>query len=404
LSEQSTGLPIEMTWFIYLDIFRIIIVMELTYQQVLAEVYEENSKNVLVHQTEYDDEDREPYDKHDFDDNKLEDVEDFNKFHGDRNKPEHLVKFGVKQDPAGRAGLKHQTDVRTIVLNIDGAFRGNIVPTQPLNCDGSISESANPGTLSSNFLFNTNRVYKNIASVKMTSMEFSNSFYTFSSSRGNTVFYITLLSNTSIRYTITIPNGNYPNYTIFASNIQTSLNNPSPAYASPTTFTVTYNPIAHTIAIGGTNSFSVTFPSTQTNPCGNGIGYNMGFLNTTYSTGLLTTLTSDQAPNIFQDTYVYLEINDWNLVEHQIYGQTYYSVFAKIQLNGEKNTIIYDNNFSNSSTKEYVFHQPVNISRLEIRILDAYGNTLDLRSSNFSMTLELHEVNQSSVYAKLLEL
>ena len=130
----------------------------------------------------------------------------------------------------------------------------------------------------------------------------------------------------------------------------------------------------------------------------------MGFLNTTYSSGILSILGSDQAPNIFQDTYVYLQINDWNLVEHQVYGQTYYSVFAKIQLNGPKNTIIYDNNYSNSSTKEYVFHQPVNISRLEIRILDAYGNTIDLRSSNFSMTLELHEVNQSSVYEKLLEL
>jgi len=378
--------------------------MELTYQQVLAEVYEENSKNLLVHHAEYDDEDKEPHSKHNFEDNNLEDAEDFNKFHGDRNKPEHLINFGVKQDPGGRTGLKYQTDIRTIVLNIDGAFRGNIVPTQPIDCNGGLNESANPGTLSSYFLFNTNRLYKNITSVKMTSMEFSNSFYTFSAKRGNTVFYIRLLSDMNTRYTITIPDGNYSNYTLFASTIQTSLNSPSPAYASPNTFTVVYNPIAHTIAIGGTSSFTITFPNTQTNPYGNGIGYNMGYLNTTYSTGILTTLTSDQAPNIFQDTYVYLQINDWNLLEHQIYGQTYYSVFAKIQLNGEKNTIIYDNSHRTSSTKEYVFHQPVNISRLEIRILDAYGNTLDLRSSNFSMTLELQEVNQSSVYGKLLEL
>jgi len=377
--------------------------MELTYQQVLADVYEETSKNVLVHQTEYEDE-KEPYQRDDHDDNKLEYPEEFNKFHGDRNKPEHVIQYGVKQDLGGKSGIKYQTDIRTIVLNIDGAFRGNIVPKQPINCSGTLSEGIISGTLSSNFVFNTNRLYKNITSVKMTSMEFLNSFYTFSAKRGNTIFYITLLSDINTRYTITIPDGNYSNYTTFASTIQTALNNPSSPYAVLTTFTVTYEPIGHTIVISGSNGFMMTFPNTETSPYGNGIGYNMGFLSNTYSTGSLTILGSDQAPNIFQDTYVYLQINDWNLLEHQVYGQTYYSVFAKIQLNGAKNTIIYDNNFSNSSTKEYVFHQPVNISRLEIRILDAYGNTLDLRSGNFSMTLELQEVNQSSVYEKLLEL
>jgi len=380
------------------------IVMELTYQQVLAEVYEENSKNVLVHQTEYDDDDKDPYDKDSYDDNKLENPDEFNKFHGDRNKPEHVVAFGLKEYVGGKSGVKYQTDVRTIVLNIDGAFRGNIVPKQPLNCNGSLNEAFIPGTLSSNFVFSTNRLYKNITSVKMTSMEFLNSFYTFSTNRGNTVFYINLQLSPTTRYTITIPDGNYSDYTTFTNTIQSSLNNPSPAYSIPTTFTAIYDPIAHTIKIGGTNGFNMTFPNSETNPYENGIGFNMGFLNATYSTGLTNVITSDQAPNIFQDTYVYLQINDWNLVEHQIYGQTFYSVFAKIQLNGEKNTVIYDGNYTNSSTKEYVFHQPVNISRLEIRILDAYGNTLDLRSGNFSMTLELQEVNQSSVYEKLLEL
>jgi hypothetical protein len=252
--------------------FRIIIVMELTYQQVLAEVYEENSKNVLVYHTEYDDDDKEPYDKHDYDVNNLENPDEFDKFHGDRNKPEHVVQFGVKQDLGGKSGIKHQTDIRTIVLNIDGAFRGNIVPRQPVNCDGSSNEAVVPGTLSSNFVFNTNRLYKNVTSVKMTSMEFSNSFYTFSAKRGNTVFYVTLLSDLTTKYTITIPDGNYSDYTVFASAIETALNTPS--YAVTTSFTVTYEPITHTITIAETyNGFIITFPNTETNPYGNGIGY-----------------------------------------------------------------------------------------------------------------------------------
>ena len=43
--------------------------MELTYQQVLAEVFEEASRNVLVLQREYDDEDKPPYEEYDYDDN-----------------------------------------------------------------------------------------------------------------------------------------------------------------------------------------------------------------------------------------------------------------------------------------------------------------------------------------------
>jgi hypothetical protein len=375
--------------------------MELTYQQVLAEVYEETSKNILVHQTEYDGEDKPAYEEYDYEANDLPDPEEFNTFHGDRNKPEHVIKPDVKHDLGGKSGVKHPTDVRTIVLNIDGAFRGNIVPQQLINCDGSINEATfSIGTDPSQFTFNTNRLYKNISSVKLTSMEFMNSFYTFSKARGNTTFYITLQSNLSTQYTIGIPDGNYSTHDIFASTIEHAV----VAIPALSGFTVEYNPISHAIILTGTAGFIVNFPVTETNQYGNGIGYNMGFINKTYSTGIIPIIGSDTALNLFQDTYVYLQINDWNLLEHQIYGQTYYSVFAKIQLNGAKNTIIYDNNYTNSSTKEYVFQQPVNISRLEIRMLDAYGNTLDLRGGSFSMTIELHQVNNSGVYEKLLEL
>lgn len=374
--------------------------MELTYQQVLADVYEETSKNLLVHHTEYDDDDKPPYEEYDYDTNKLADPEDFNKFHGDRNKPEHVIKPETKQDFVGKSGVKHQTDVRTIVLNIDGAFRGNIVSQQPLNCNGTPNEGVIFASNPSHFTFNTNRLYKNITSVKLTSMEFMNSFYTFSADRGNTTFYITLQSDLSTKYTITIDDGNYSDYNTFASAIENAVNSVNNLVG----FTVTYNSISHKIIFTGIEGFILDFPSSETNPYGNGIGYNMGFINKTYSTGILVILGSDNTPNIVQDTYVFLQINDWNLLEHQIYGQTYYSVFAKIQLNGSKNTIIYDNNYTNSSTKEYVFQQPVNISRLEIRMLDAYGNTLDLRGGSFSMTVELHQVNNSSVYEKLLEL
>jgi hypothetical protein len=237
-------------------------------------------------------------------------------------------------------------------------------------------------------------------------MEFFNTFYTFSADRGNTTFFITLADN--VQHTITIPDGNYSDYPTFAAALQTALNNPTPSYSSPVPiFVVRYDAVSHQIIIQGVE-FLMEFPPNETNPHGNGIGYNMGFLGSSYDIrqtvgNSLAILASDRAPDIVQDTYVYLQINDWNLIEHQVYGQTYYSVFSKIQLSSPKNTIVFDSNFINSSTKQYVFQQPVNLQRFDIRILDAYGNTLDLRGGNFSLTLELEQVNNSAVYEKLLE-
>jgi hypothetical protein len=283
-----------------------------------------------------------------------------------------------------------------------------------------IVSGATSGTLSSWFVFNASQLYKNITSVKLTSLEFYNSFYTFSFARGNTYFYITLKD--ASQYTIVIPDGNYSTYEKFASAIQTAFLNPytflfpltSPNDLISTTYSVSthinalYDDVGHTIVLNG-DEFTLQFPPCETNPYNNGIGYNMGFLNNTYTINkqlgnTLAILASDQCPDIVQDTYIYLQINDWNLVEHQQYGQTHFSVFAKIPLNSPKNTIVFDNNYLNSSTKEYVFQQPVNLQKFTIKMIDVYGNVLDLRGGNFSMTIELQQVNNSAVYEKLLEL
>jgi len=384
--------------------------MELAYHQILAEVYDENSKNVLVHHNEYENSE-EPYEDKDYSENELSEQEDFNKFAGNRNNPDHLIK------PNATDSRKHNPDFRTIVLNIDGAFRGNIIPIQnEYTCSTGTSLNTDyiSGTDSSWFVFRPGKSYKNIASVKLTSLEFVNSFYTFTSlstnpnfpGRGNTTFNITINTTIPTVYSITLPDGNYN-----ATSFPAAINAFFLANQAFTGFSISYDTNSDNIIIINNStpsvSFTITFPTTTTNPYGNGIGYNMGFLNTSYTSTLVGTkyqIISDRSPDFIQDRYVYLQINDWNLVEHHTYGQTHYSTFSKIPLNGPKNTIIFDNNYSNSSTKEYKFHQPTNIDKMEIRLLDAYGNTLDLRGSHFSMTVELQQVNNSAVYQRLLEL
>jgi hypothetical protein len=172
-----------------------------------------------------------------------------------------------------------------------------------------------------------------------------------------------------------------------------------------TGFDLTYDPQTHKIDVEcSSGSFIITFPTTETSSYKNGIGYNLGFTGTTY-TSVLSGGTNKIFPEIFpdviQDKYIYVSINDWNLVQHQSINQTYFPVFAKVQLPGTKNTIVFDSNYTNSSTKEYFFQQPVNIQRLEIKLLDSYGNVLEMNGDNWSMTLELRQVNDSATYEAL---
>jgi hypothetical protein len=230
-------------------------------------------------------------------------------------------------------------------------------------------------------------------------MEFMNSFYTFSTLRGNTTFTIT---TGGVSYTFNLPSGNYSiNDMITQLMLSSNYTTPLPAIG----FTVTYNSNSNSFIFTCTQPYTIVFPS-STNPNNNGIGYNLGFTGTSYSSsGVTNRLVSDSSPDLVQDRYINLQINDWNLVESQGNNLTYFPVFAKIQLPvGSKNTYVLMNDYSDSSTKIYTFQQPVNIQKLQILLLDSYGNILEMRGGNFSMTIELEQVNNSAIYQKLLEL
>lgn len=359
----------------------------LTYHEILAEQYEENAKKVLVQQQDYEDEDVDAYDADSYEENELADKELFNRF-----QPRHTEDNIMKAPKAEHDPLRHKIKSRTRVLNIDGKFRGSVNPNTPVTgtCSGNtiltpdIGETA--GTSSSYFLFMPSRVFKNVTSIKLSSFEFPNVFYTFSAVRGNTMFMV----NTKL---VTIPDdGNY------SITDLVSIINPQIVSES---VVMSYSSNTNKVKFSGT-AFSLTFPPSTSNPNGNGIGYNLGFSGLQYPSTVLR--VSEQMIDVIQDSYVYLAINDYNLVEHQEYGQTHFDAFAKITLMNAKGTMVYDNSYLNSTTKEYHFPQPVNISRFEIKVLDAYGQVLDLQGSNFSLTLELQEVIDSGLYEKMREL
>jgi hypothetical protein len=446
--------------------------MEPTYQQLLAEVYDENAKNVLIHQTEYDDENQPGYEEFDYSDNELDDKEAFNKFHGDRGKPEHVIKPEKAASGDALASVKKDSIFRMNVISIDGAFREKIAPIVNLvsDCSGNstqLVELAKANVqLGNSFLFRTSRQYKNVYSVEVTSLEFSNSFYTFSTARKNTNFsivypYTGTQSDTVNTYVVQIPDGNYINLVNKTTNtpyLPNVVPNPIPVgYIplpdSPDTTTllgaiqyainnvpalvtldgngnliprvsVNYANTSHLIyfeneAIPAVN-FSIIFPSSTANPYGNGIGYNLGILETQLfgslqlppdevqniynPNGFLTfKIIADTFPDVVQDNYVFLKLSDWDLITHVNANQTRITAFMKVLLSAPKFTTQFDNNSLNTTHKQFHFQQPTNINSILISITDAYGNILDLKYGTFSLTLQIQECLSNETYEALLE-
>ena len=94
------------------------------------------------------------------------------------------------------------------------------------------------------------------------------------------------------------------------------------------------------------------------------------------------------------DRYIYIAINDFqynnntsNIVcfDKSILNE---DVIAKIpMIDGKLSLIINDNN--NSLAKIRRYNGPINLNRLQIKILDHFGSIVDLNNMDFSMTLEL---------------
>jgi hypothetical protein len=62
-------------------------------------------------------------------------------------------------------------------------------------------------------------------------------------------------------------------------------------------------------------------------------------------------------------------------------------------INGKLSLIVNDNNQVLAKLRRY--NGPVNISRLQIKILDKFGTVIDLNNMDFSFTLEMEILYES---------
>jgi hypothetical protein len=289
-------------------------------------------------------------------------------------------------------------DIVRHIINIDSRFRQN--PT---------------GTTTSNFFFRLLEPVKNVLRIRITSIEFPNNYPVFTAARRNITLRV-IYGTTPDTAVLTIPEGNYT-----AGEMQAALTAAIAAAGLPW-LTVTFNTVTGRYTFTGTQKFALD-PGYDSfdRPFDYGLGFNLGFsLQTHIATGSGTSwkVVSNQCAYFAGDQYVFLRVNNFGCVSSKVSvvpvsvsypitnntpntqelpNEQTITALAKIILKDPKNFMTYDD-YASQHAKEVTFTSPTDLSRFHIQILDAYGNLIDMCSAQYSFSMEVLEVRNSSLY------
>jgi len=253
---------------------------------------------------------------------------------------------------------------------------------------------------------------KNVVSMRLASIEIPNSWYLFSDKKINNTFKI-IIDNNCIKteYIICIPEGNYDMDTIeeFLNTTYFYKSNTNLNYIK---FSI--NPLNYKSSFEIVNclenpflSFSLTFlEDVNQNPM-NTCGWIFGFRSPKYI-NINEKITSEGLFDAGGDRYLYLSLTDYqyNNNNTNIIGfdksLLENDILAKVLLvNGKFSLIINEN--VNPLTKIRRYNGPINLRKIHVKLLDKFGELIDLNQMDFSFTLELELLYESfnfkNVYA-----
>ena len=123
------------------------------------------------------------------------------------------------------------------------------------------------------------------------------------------------------------------------------------------------------------------------------LGYHLGFLSNTY-TG--TSITADSVINLNSPSYYFLKINNIGSIKDNFVN----NAFAKIVRNTGSFDIVYEGK-GDFTSKEVVFRSPINLSKLEIQVVDFKDRIIDFNGIDLSFTLEVGYVYDKKLYEEI---
>jgi hypothetical protein len=274
-------------------------------------------------------------------------------------------------------------------LNLNSCFRHNYYQTNP--CD---------------FLYMIPIEIKNVLALRLISLEIPNAWYLYSHIQKNNIFQIEIKTNIDTNlYNIVIPDGNYDcdslqyylNTTYFyESSLQSNLKFLK-FYIDNVSLKTRFE-IIETDNLFTEFSFSLKFVDNINQNILNTFGWSLGFRLANYC-DIKEKIQSEALFDGGGDRYIYVAINDFqynnNTLNTVCFDKSILNeeVIAKIpMINGKLSLIVTEDN---PLTKIRRYTGPINISKLHIKILDKFGNIIDLNNMDYSITLELEILYES---------
>lgn len=240
-------------------------------------------------------------------------------------------------------------------------------------------------------------ILKNVIRIRLASIELPFVEYTFTDSKGNTNFSISISSQ---NINAKIPEGNYTP-SLLSETLQALLTMIDPG------FSCFIDPISSRITIQNAAPFIFTALSSDTGiasrPTHWGLGYFLGYRDASIQAvqvGGSYQCTSYSVVSVEQSAYYLIQVrcpDQLVTLTHANYEGNYIEAFAKIILRGKG----YDDN-SNLLRKEYTFLSPTTVPFINVKLLDPWGRAVNTLDSDWSLTLEVTEIVNSKTYDTLL--
>lgn len=265
---------------------------------------------------------------------------------------------------------------------------------------------------STNFQYDFPEPCNNVVSLKLSSICIPNSFYLFSSQKGNNRFIVEENVSGSLNkvHEVVIPDGNYTapqletylNDTYFYNSSHPSLSLRKiyfsiDTHSLKTTFDISGVPPVETVNIKFVNNRNA---DNVMNTAGWIMGFRYGQYLNIGGSGRPSFLTSEGIYNVNEDCSFFFcvddhnrNVNNPNIVFFQD-STMRNDVLAKIHLVDGKFTL--ENNIINDDgdnfTKTRKFYGPVDIQKIHVRLIDQYGRLVDLNNMDFTFSLELNQL------------
>ena len=301
------------------------------------------------------------------------------------------VASAAPQQLVSRAAAEPTTATMT---DLPSDLRGRDIQRHVI-CVDSQFRDAPTLSLASDFYFTMLTPVRNVMRIRITSVEFPNNYPFFTVQRRNVSFGLQYGPGLGLTATVTVAEGNYT-----AGDMVDALTDALGAYL--TGLTVTFSEVTGRFTIVSTTPFAIdTTVGGFDRPFAYGLGYYLGFTRAVHTaTGPDGSgnyvLTSNTCANFAGDHYVFIRVNNYECVRQKT-AENEFAALAKVILREPKNYMTFDD-YGSQHIKEVVFPTPVDLTRLQIQVLDPYGEVLDMCSSQWSMSLEVLELKNRELY------